>query len=439
MRNYLFAALVLLACVRCNKWDDHNAITDAAVTKNLFQQIQEDAGLSKFAELLVKSGYDKVIASSQNYTVFVPTNEALAILDPGIVADEATLRLFVGNHITNQLQQVAAGTALRLRMHNGKYNNVNGMNIGGATITAANKYGKNGLLHIINAMLPAHPSAWEFVESHAAMPAHQKSFMLQTDSLGPYLRNEEKQFTFFVVADDAWDAEVNRYLPYFKTGTTDSTATLAAHAVVSDFLCDTVYDPASIPDTVFSLFHTKLGIDKNAIVQTLPLSNGIVYIMSKLEVLPAHKFKPIIIQGEDYQFSRVDRRNVTYLRDKLSPATNQVFRDVLVFNHDVAQFYLGYNLYNIPSIKYKASWVAVHDHINNNTGAFRQMLGIGTFAAPALPYTTVQPNNYDEVALGEFELPAYHPLLNIFLTADNSTNDDANKITVDYIKLEPVF
>ena len=73
----------------CTKWEDHNAVTDAALTKDLFQQISENTALSKFAELLTKSGYDKVIASSKTFTVFAPTNTALTGLDPAIVNDTA--------------------------------------------------------------------------------------------------------------------------------------------------------------------------------------------------------------------------------------------------------------------------------------------------------------------------------------------------------------
>src|SRR5829696_2729052 len=97
----LFAGLLFSGC---EKWEKHNAVTDPAVGKDLFQRIQENPDLSKFAELLTKTGYDKIIAASQTFTVFAPVNAALASLDPAIVADLAKLKLFVENHITNQLQ-----------------------------------------------------------------------------------------------------------------------------------------------------------------------------------------------------------------------------------------------------------------------------------------------------------------------------------------------
>jgi hypothetical protein len=441
----LFSGLLLSGC---KKWEDHNAITDPAVGKDLFQRIQENPDLSKFTELLTKSGYDKVLASSQDFTVFAPANAALANLDPAIVSDNTKLRLFVENHITHQLQPATTTGQVRLQMMNGKYNNLQNKSFEDAAITNPDQYAKNGLLHVINKMVPVLSNAWSFLQADPSMPGKLKTFLLaQIDSAGANtflrdvydLRDEKKQYTFFVLHDTAWDSEVARYKPYFVTGTTDSTNSLASLAVARDFAVEGVYLPASIPDTILSKFDTKLGIDKSAIVQTVKVSNGIVYIMKKLQVVPKHKFKQYLIQGESYNFSRVDRRNVTYFRDKFNPVTLLDFRDVLVFNHDVAQFYLGYTLRNVPSMKFKAYWVAVHDNINNNTGTFRQMLGIGTPTATALPYITVQPNNYNEIYLGEFTLSSFRPILDIHLTADNSTNDDANKITVDYIRLEPVL
>ncbi len=445
----LMATILCTAFITgCKKWDDHTATTDAMVGKDILQQIKENSDLSKFAELLAKSGYDKIIASSRTYTVFAPVNAALTSIDPAIVADDARLKLFIGNHITNQLQPATTPGPVRLQMLNGKYNNLQAKMFELATITTADKYGKNGILHIIDKMVPALNNAWEFLQTDPLMPANQKAFLLaQTDTFNTNLflrnvhnlRDEQKQFTFFVLVDTAFTSEVTKYKQYFVTGSPDSTTKLATTAVVNDFAVEGVFAPASIPDTILSKFNTKLGIDKSAIVQTVKVSNGIVYIMRKVAVLPKHKFQQYIIQGEHYSFARADRRNNTYFRDKFNPVTAADFRDVLVFGHGLAQFYLGYRLQNVPSLKFKAYWVAVHDNINSNTGTFRQLLGIGTPLSTSLPYTTVAVNNFNEVYLGEFTLATYSPFLNVHLTADNSTNNDANKITVDYIRLEPVL
>jgi uncharacterized surface protein with fasciclin (FAS1) repeats len=452
-RNYRFAILIIAvvlgsAITGCNKWKDHNGLSDQASGIDLFQQIQSTPELSRFAELLTMTGYNELIAGSQNYTVFAPVNEALASLDPAVVNDSEKLRLFVGNHISNQLQQAGGNTALRLPMVNGKYNNLLQMQFDEATITIANKFGKNGLLHIIDKAVPALPNAWQFVQLNPLMPTYQKNTMLglkNNDSSMAFLKNvvdlsnEKKQYTFFAMPDTSWLKELNMYLPFFATSTVDSTLTFASMAILNDLAIEGVYTPASLPDTILSKFNTKVGIDKNDIVQTVKVSNGIVYLMRKLPVLPKHKFQPIVIQGENYTSTKISKTSNTYIRERFNPVTGKDFRDVLVFGHGTPQYFLGYRLTGVAAMKYKAYWVALHDNINSSTATYKQLLGIGTPTATDLKYITVSPNNYNEVYLGEFTINAYKPTLDIYLTADNNTTSDGNKITVDYIRLEPVL
>ncbi|WP_207495863.1 fasciclin domain-containing protein [Aridibaculum aurantiacum] len=470
----LFFAAVFLGS--CKKWDDHNAITDAMAGKDLFQQISENGDLSTFTDLLRKSGYDQVISSSRTFTVFAPVNAALASLDPAIVADSARLRAFVGNHITNLVYTTTAGTgAQRIQMLNGKYNNMNGRLLEDANITVADRYAKNGMLHIVDKMLPALPNVWQLLETNATVPAAQKNYLLSifrnvfnpatavqigvdpntglpvyqpgTDSIRTNvfwnnvydLRDERKQYTFFVMADAAWDAEVNKFKPYFATGTADSTTNLASFEVVKDLAFEGYYLPNALPDTLISKFNTKVGIDRTKIVQSIKVSNGIVHVMSSLPVTPKGKFKDIIVQGESYSFSSANRAGNTYFRDKMNPVTGRQFRDVLVYQHGLALFNLGYNVRNVPSLKYKAYWVALNDNINGITGVFKQKIGIGTATSTILPYVNVNPNVYDEVYLGEFTLTSFQPLLQVFLTADNSTNASLNLIVLDYVRFEPVL
>jgi len=481
MRRKIYKPLLALATTTlllsaCKKWDDHNAITDPAAGKDLFTQISENTNLSKFTGLLTKTGYDKVIASSKTFTVFAPTNAALATLDPAVVNDGPKLRLFVANHIANQTwQTTAASTPLRLKMLSDKYNNMLANKLEDAAITEADHYAKNGVFHVIDKMVPALPNAWEFLETNPEAPSKQKDYLLSlfrnvfdttnavqigvdpttgkpiyqpgTDSVKTNLfwrnvydlRDEKKQYTFFVLANDAWDTEVTKYKPFYVTGTNDSTINLANWSVVKDFAVEGVYDATTIPDTILSKFNIKVGIEKSAITKTIKTSNGVVFIMNKIAVRPVDKFPPIVIQAENYNTVSNDRRNNTYFRDRYSPVTGQDFRDVLVYNHGVALFNLGYRLNGMPSIKYKAYWVALHDNINGSTATFTQKLGIGTATSTALPYITVNLNNYNEVYLGEFQLPTYNPTLMVYLTAFNGTAAIANTIVCDYIRLEPVL
>lgn len=451
--------------------DDRYSVNDESLKLNLFELVSANAQLSTFTKYLVQTGYDKVISSSKNYTVFAPVNSALASLDPAVVNDADKLKKFIGNHIALQTYRTAdLQSQTRIGMLNGKYNNMQGKQIENAVITTADRYANNGLLQVIDKALPALDNCWEFLSNSSDAPVKQKTFMLSlfrkvfditnavvtginpvtgepiyqagTDSVFANLflnrvhdlQQEKKQYTLFMLADAAWDAEVAKFTPYYVTNTTDSNALVTSYNVVKEFAVDTVYQPSSIPAVIESKYGTQLPIDRSAIVKTIKTSNGIIYIMNKLDVQPASKFKTITIEAERYNASSINRNSNTYFRDRYNALTGLDFRDVLVLNHGVALFNLRYDIPEVPSIKYKAYWVAVNDF---QTATHTQKLGIGTATSTTFNYTTVPLNSYAEAYIGEFTVSKYAPVFNIYLTAANSTSNAVNPLVCDYIKLVP--
>jgi uncharacterized surface protein with fasciclin (FAS1) repeats len=483
-RNILLLCIALSSILifGCKKWDDHNTVTDPALSKTLMEQIKEDPNVSKFSELLVKSGYDKVVGSSKTFTVYAPTNTALASLDQAIVNDSARLNAFVGNHIATQTYvTTAVTTQQRVPMLNGKYQNLLNKTIDDATIVQADKYTANGVLHVIDKMLPVLGNSWETLQTASNMPAAQKAYMLSlfrkvfdltnavqigvnpttgepiyqpgTDSVSTNLfwrnvhdlRNEKGQFTLFVLTDAAWNSEINKFKPYTATVTNnvDSTTNFATWAVVKDLAIEGVYNATAITDTVLSKFHVKVPVDKAAIVQTIKTSNGVIYIMNKVDVQPKHKILPFTIEAENYRATSHDRRGNTFFRDRFNTVTNTYFRDVNVFSHGVALFNINYRLNDVfGGVKYRAYWVALNDF---QSTAFSQKLALGSPTANTFTlqnangYTVVNPNVYNEVYLGETTLTTYQSVLDVFLTAANSTAAATNPIVCDYIRLVPQF
>ena len=450
--------------------DDQTAVTDPSLNKNLMELISGKADLSTFAGYLKQTGYDVVISSSRTYTVFAPGNAELATLDAAVKNDPVKLKLFIGNHIATQVYSTKDVTSTtRILMLSGKYLYMKGTGIGSSLITAKDQYAANGLLQGVDKMLPALENTWDFVAGSQS-PAKQKAFMLSlfrnvfdatnavviginpatgdpiyqagTDSVFTNLfwnkvydlRDEKKQFTLFMMEDAAWDADQARFAPYYVTNTPDSNKLVTGWNVLRDFAVDTVYEPASIPDTITSKFGTRVPIERSAIVNTIRTSNGIVYIMSRINVQPASKLKTIIIEGENYSSTSHDRRGNTYFRDRFNPVTGKDFRDVEVFNHGVALFNIRYQIQEVPSIKYKAYWVAVNDF---QTTTYSQRLAPGIATATTFPYTVVAVNNLSEVYLGEFTMAQYQPVYNIYLVAANSTTAAVNPMVLDYIKLVP--
>ena len=116
--SVIIATFCFVACSK--KWNDHNQIVDPAIANNLYQVISKNNNLSKFNSLLIKSGYDKIIATSKSFTVWAPSDLALTTLDTAIINDPVKLKAFVGNHIAN-LSYPAGSTNHRVPMLNGKY------------------------------------------------------------------------------------------------------------------------------------------------------------------------------------------------------------------------------------------------------------------------------------------------------------------------------
>jgi len=466
----LLMSTLVISCSKLT--DEHNAIDNYDLKNSLYEKILNTPELSVFAEYLKQTGYYRILRASGNYTVFAPTNTALASLNPIIAADTAMLRKFIGNHIAYQLYNTAQVTSsTRIAMVNGKYLNMQGKKIDDANITGADNISANGLLQVTDKIIPYLDNCWEFL-STANAPSKQSAYMLSlfqkvfdtsnavvigvdpntgapiyqagTDSVFTNLfwnkvydlRDEKKQFTFFMLTDNAWDAEVTKFKPYFSTSSADSTTKAANWHIISDFAVEGVYNPTTVPDTILSKFNTKVPVTRTEIVSTYKTSNGIVYIMKKIDVQPSSKFKTILIEAESYNGTSADRRNNTYFRDRFNPVTNLDFRDVLVLNHGVATFNIRYDVKEVPSIKYKAYWVALNDF---QTVTHTQKLGIGTATSTTFAYTTVGLANYNEVYIGEFLMPGYRPVFNIYLTAANSTTNTANPLVCDYIRLVPVL
>jgi uncharacterized surface protein with fasciclin (FAS1) repeats len=473
MRYSLLITILLFAsCL--DPWKDHNLVQDDAIKENLFQKIKAQEHLSIFADLLVKTGYDIILASSKTYTVWAPDNAALNTLDPEILNDSASLKLFVGNHISNQSYLTTqAVSGLRVLLLNGKYASFEGTAFDDATIISANQYARNGILHVINQFVVPRKNIWEYIHTTVA-DLKTSSFLQSLDyeffdadqaiqtGVDPLtgkpvykegtgwvnrnsfldnvkdVENEAGQYTFFLLTDNAYDHAYNKLNGLFKTGTADSTALLNGWHVVKDLVVEGRYTIATLPDTLVSVTNVKIPVNKAAIVQTYNASNGIVYVIGTMDVRLEDKFPPLRIEGEQpVGFSRTDKSAATFYRIKQDLDGN-VFRDIMVYGHQIPEFYIQYHSPALLSHKYKVYWRAVAGNDDSQTVTFQQRIAFNTWNATTLPYTTVALNNYNEVYLGEYT-PDSYGALDVFLVAAATATTGQNTLSLDYLKLVPVF
>ena len=494
-RVLIFGLIAVSAISGCKKWNDSVAVINPAIGQTLSAIIAADPNLSTFTSYLQKTGVDLILQSSKAFTVWAPTNNALTSLDPAIVNDMVKLKAFVLNHISNQSYfSKDVVTSIRVPMLNGKFNNFFKNKIEDANITTADKEAGNGVLHVIDKALLVLPSLWDFINSTTAQ-YQQNSFIagLNFQDFDPSLaiidsissltalpvyrpgtgfvtknyfnekisdtRAEDKQFTYFLITNPGFTAEADSLKPYYKAATTAITDSLDRWNVVKDLIVDTLYPTiASLPSLIFSKGGIPIPINPAMLVETRKVSNGIVYVFSRSEIVTVNKFPQVIFQGENPTgFSQNDKRSSTHFRVRVNPITLQNFSDLLVSGHAVTGFYAYYRLQEAPSMKYNVYALAQNDF---QTAAVFQGISVNYLTPPStfsvIPVSSVQlpatttffaypvplstaTGAYTEVLLGTFTTSQYG-ILDFRLTSGGTTlgSSGTGPIVLDYMRIVPV-
>lgn len=467
----------MFACTR--KWDDYNAKGDANTAKeNLFEVISRKSELSVFTGYLKSTGYADTLALSKSYTVWAPSNTALATLSADIVNDPAKLKQFVAHHIgiKTYLTGDVVAAPVRLPVLDGKYVTFYQQTFEGGAVDAANIMAANGVLHITGTAAAPLPNCWDYMDSlkgSNAMAYYLRSLVNRVfdtsvaikTGVDPYtgkiiydtpsgmvnvnsflrqvydLGQEEKQYTAFVVLNPVFDAARQKLNPYYKFSTADSTTIQTSWNTVKNLVVEGAYEEAQLPDTLTSKFGVRFPVKKAAIVGRYKTSNGFVYVLNEMNIPITNSVRPIVIEGENPSGFSADRPAAIKYRIRVNPNTGQTFRDLMAYDHQVTLFNVRYRATNVLSCKYKVYWVAANDYIAAN---FNQRLAMGSTASATFPYVTVTPNNYNEVYLGDYTISNYgNGILDMYLvcntTVATSTNKDVIPLFLDYIRLEPVI
>ena len=459
----------------CKKgWTDHNAVTDPNLNINLYQAIKQYSGTSVFTSLLEKTGYDKILASSKSYTVWVPSDSALANLPASITGDTAKLKKFVANHIANGPVQKSDTTQKRIPVLSGKYINISTTQFDSATIISPNQYASNGIFYKVDKYVPVIDNCWDWLNNSTTV-TNSKTFLLSLNynyfdstkgvqigvdpntglpvyqaGTGITVRNkfldnvmdisdEKSEYTFIVLNDGSYTTELTKLTPWFKTSTTDSTNTLAGSWLVKDLAFKGSYSAAKLPDTLISQYGVKVPVDKTKITASYKTSNGWVHVMSQVNFNLTYKFPPLIIQGETPTSFAADRTAQTFYRARWDSVNNRGFNDILMQNYSYASYWINYLVKNVNSMRYNAYWVAINDI--QTTPLWTQRLAVdSTTTTGNFAYVTVAYKNYTEVSLGQITIPRFKNI-NLYVVGANtsSSSGGGTSISLDYIKLVPAF
>lgn len=483
---YTTYAILLLAIAMlpaCKKgWDAHNAITEDALNKTLAQQIAESPDLSAFNSCLVKTGYDKVLASSRSFTVWAPTNAAMQNIDPAIAADTAKLKKFVQNHIAYQAYFVRMPQpSLKIKTLSGKNITFTATAFDDANIVKADVYVNNGVLHSIDLASAPKPNAYEFLLSSASA-VKQKTFIqsllhteidtskgirlyvdpvtkktvFQAGTTFPVQKNsyfqkvadissEDSLVTYIILNDQAYDNEKNKIGKYYSVSSSATmTDSLTQFAVVKDLVINHVYGANSLPDSMVSVNGIQIHLDKNAIVETRQLSNGVAYVVNSISYkVLQNKIPNIIIQGELTDSVRVP--SSPSVKTKKSPngiKYTDIQNSSITSSPDPLYYYRYKTVVN--SAKYDVYWRAVNDIYTTPFNMKVDFSPTSHYPKAAetplatLGYSSSGILNYSEVYLGSYTPANYGTLYTFLVSATGVVSTAPTALSLDYIKLVPV-
>lgn len=346
-KSALFTLLLGFLFFSCqdDQWDKHYDRDNSLPNENLYELIQQDADLSKFAQMIEISGYKDLLASTQSLTVWAPVNSTLEDVD---LTDVAAVRTLVGNHIARFNISSSTPVEQSVKMVNRKvyhFTNDGGLNFGGSLLLAKDKLAHNGVLHKVNSNIlyfnnlyeylgasENTSKVWNFLSSFTEEIIDEElSTPIGVDENGltiydtvmisynPLLKElgainlEDSVYTMILPTNKAWDSAYDRISPYFKVYNANKTyadsvqKSQTSLAIVSDLIYRT---PVTLPSSLDSIVSTSGSV----IYDVNDLFSGSIWKMAS--------------NGSVYQTDELRYKNVETWNKKIDlEAELQLFRD----------------------------------------------------------------------------------------------------------------
>lgn len=163
-----------------DEWDTHYQTVEQG-SGSLWEEMSAQSDMKNFQRLLQATGYDRVLNSSQSFTVFAPTDAVLTDAEcqslilsyqeqqkAGLKEEDNTVvKEVVMNHIAMYNHSVSSYTKDSIVMINGKYQILGKDNLGGASFAISNIATKNGILYKLDKKVPYIPNIYEYLSKDA--------------------------------------------------------------------------------------------------------------------------------------------------------------------------------------------------------------------------------------------------------------------------------
>lgn len=174
IRYIVMTAAVALGLQSCSDWDDHYDVNNgiAGADATLWEQIKSKPELSNFAKLLEKEGYDKLLSTSQSFTIWAPNNDAYNYDEYNAMSDSLLKAEFLNNHIARGYYRGTGDVNDRVHLLNKKVmafaGNGSSYTIGGKTLKDSSFLCKNGMMYLMDNMMDFRPNLYEYMSRQQA-------------------------------------------------------------------------------------------------------------------------------------------------------------------------------------------------------------------------------------------------------------------------------
>lgn len=331
--KFVILALIVATLASCNAWEDVKKVDSGDRSKNLYELLTANPDVSIFVQALQETGYSEKISADMNYTVFAPSNSALANLS--LPTDTPTLTKWVQNYLSEKIVYTDNQGNFDINsilMLNEKLVAIDSNLVSGAEVSKWNITSKNGVIHILDGAIVERMNIWQYLQTLEGNPTvdfiasfSEKVMDLERsvqigvtsdgrpkyDTIWTYrntlldatpLANESATSTFLLLDESALQALKVKYGKYFAQKDSLTMVKDIMKEITTDMILRYTRiesDGQRYPNT------SGVLVDVNAsdidITGSYIASNGIVYKVSAANVkMYQNKINPLAIEGENY-------------------------------------------------------------------------------------------------------------------------------------------
>jgi uncharacterized surface protein with fasciclin (FAS1) repeats len=348
--SHAVAVLILLLTSGCgeNTWDDHYEQLDERLEVNLLDVLSQDADLTKFVELLKHTEHDKLLAYSQAYTVWAPSNAAIDALPVDILNNEDKLKQLLENHISKfSYSSNSIDEPLLVKMLNNKYVEFSksgaDVSFGGVNVIEKDVLTANGVLHKVDGILNVSKNIWGYLNENelefTTMMGYLNQFnetvfdevnsvKIGSNSLGQSvydslyvssnsyfdvignLNSEEERYTTIGITDAVYTEIFDVFKEYYTYPNLDSVKNNTDKAIFNNFNFPAI-QTEDLNDFITTTTGNIVMLDPSSIVENVSLSNGNLLVVDQL----GFDAKDVIFKPVRYEVENPERRTIGSLTD----------------------------------------------------------------------------------------------------------------------------